>query len=416
MRTFGFACSLLGTLLLCLSTQDLRAEQPALEFHDGDRVTLLGAGFIERLQQTGYLETVLTSRLPGRDMTFRNLGWSGDTVWGEARGLFGGQPQGFERLMHDVKLTDPTVILIAYGNNEAHGGEAGLPRFRQGMQQLLDKLTTTNARLALLSPLQRENLGPPLPDPTAYNANVKRYAAAIKQMAAERELPYFELNPLAERDHSFRPISPAERLTTDTLTLTNYGTWLVAGRIATALGVPPQSGELQVDVIQQEVTSPAGTKAKLAATDKGWKFDLAAGQLPYPMLPEHAPPAAEQQAEQPQVVIKGLPADANYRLLIDGQEVARGSAAQWNKGLEIESRPEQKQIERLRRLITTKNELFFNRHRPQNETYLFLFRKHEQGNNAVEIPQFDPLIESKEHEIADARVAQKQQYVVERVE
>ena len=53
----------------------------------------------------------------------------------------------------------------------------------------------------------------------------------------------------------------------------------------------------------------------------------------------------------------------------------------------------------LRKVIGEKNELFFHRHRPQNETYLFLFRKHEQGNNAVEIPQFDPLIEAKEREI-----------------
>ena len=28
----------------------------------------------------------------------------------------------------------------------------------------------------------------------------------------------------------------------------------------------------------------------------------------------------------------------------------------------------------------------------QNETYLFGFRKHEQGQNAKEIPMFDPLI------------------------
>jgi hypothetical protein len=54
----------------------------------------------------------------------------------------------------------------------------------------------------------------------------------------------------------------------------------------------------------------------------------------------------------------------------------------------------------LRTAIREKNELFFHRHRPQNETYLFLFRKHEQGNNAVEIPQFDPLIEKKEQQIS----------------
>jgi hypothetical protein len=43
--------------------------------------------------------------------------------------------------------------------------------------------------------------------------------------------------------------------------------------------------------------------------------------------------------------------------------------------------------------------MFFHRHRPQNETYLFLFRKHEQGNNAVEIPQFDPIVDGFEEKI-----------------
>ncbi|MCG8649403.1 MAG: GDSL-type esterase/lipase family protein [Pirellulales bacterium] len=53
----------------------------------------------------------------------------------------------------------------------------------------------------------------------------------------------------------------------------------------------------------------------------------------------------------------------------------------------------------IQRKIVDKNQLFFHRYRPQNETYLFLFRKHEQGNNAVEIPQFDPLIRKADQAI-----------------
>jgi GDSL-like Lipase/Acylhydrolase family len=57
----------------------------------------------------------------------------------------------------------------------------------------------------------------------------------------------------------------------------------------------------------------------------------------------------------------------------------------------------------LTKTILEKNRLFFHRWRPQNETYLFGFRKHEQGNNGVEIPQFDPLVAEKEKEIAALR-------------
>jgi hypothetical protein len=66
-------------------------------------------------------------------------------------------------------------------------------------------------------------------------------------------------------------------------------------------------------------------------------------------------------------------------------------------GLETSSAP---QNEPVRQLIRQKNELFFHRWRPQNEIYLFGSRKHEQGNNGIEIPQFDPLLAKKEAEIA----------------
>jgi len=66
--------------------------------------------------------------------------------------------------------------------------------------------------------------------------------------------------------------------------------------------------------------------------------------------------------------------------------------------------PEFDQVEKLRQTIIEKNRLYFHRWRPQNETYLFGFRKHEQGQNAREIPQFDPIIEKLEKEIAKLRV------------
>jgi len=59
--------------------------------------------------------------------------------------------------------------------------------------------------------------------------------------------------------------------------------------------------------------------------------------------------------------------------------------------------------QKLKDTIVEKNRLFFHRWRPANETYLFLFRKHEQGNNAKEIPQFDPIIEKQEVEIEKIR-------------
>ena len=55
----------------------------------------------------------------------------------------------------------------------------------------------------------------------------------------------------------------------------------------------------------------------------------------------------------------------------------------------------------VRHKVVEKNMQFFHRWRPQNITYLTGFRKHEQGNNAVEIAQFDPLVVDIEREIAE---------------
>jgi hypothetical protein len=56
----------------------------------------------------------------------------------------------------------------------------------------------------------------------------------------------------------------------------------------------------------------------------------------------------------------------------------------------------------LRKLVVAKNTLFFHRWRPANETYIFLFRKHEQGNNAVEMPQFDALVKEAEQKVQNS--------------
>src|SRR5581483_6140445 len=86
------------------------ADEP---LRDGDRVVLLGSTVIEREQRYGYWETALTSRLPERNIVFRNLGWSGDTVFGHARAGFGSVPDGFRNLKEHVTAVNPTLIVVA---------------------------------------------------------------------------------------------------------------------------------------------------------------------------------------------------------------------------------------------------------------------------------------------------------------
>ncbi|HEY1377052.1 MAG TPA: GDSL-type esterase/lipase family protein, partial [Gemmataceae bacterium] len=86
---------------------------------------------------------------------------------------------------------------------------------------------------------------------------------------------------------------------------------------------------------------------------------------------------------------------AGYRAAAEVLESALGwPAGRWR---------DSPQAERLRHAILRKNELFFFRSRPANMAYIFGFRQREQGRNAVEIPQFDPLIAAEEQVIAKLR-------------
>ena len=75
----------------------------------------------------------------------------------------------------------------------------------------------------------------------------------------------------------------------------------------------------------------------------------------------------------------------------DGHDLPQGS-------------PDRDRLDALRSAIRHKNRLVFHRHRPQNTTYLLLFRKHEQGQNAGEIAAFEPSIRDAEA-VIDAMIA-----------
>jgi lysophospholipase L1-like esterase len=283
---------------LCLALA-FTAPGYAFEFKDGDHVVLIGSTFIEREQRSGYWEAALTARHPDKSITFRNLGWSGDTVWGEARAEFGTAADGYKHLVEHVRAEKPTVIIVGYGTNESFAGPQGLPKFKDQLKKLLDDLSQTQARLVLISPMKMVKMPMPMPDPARANENITLYGDAIRGEAQRRSATFV--------DASAWLIVAGPRLTENGLHLTAEGYRVTAALLLKALDLPT------------------------------------------------AEPLPSQRAEK------------------------------------------------LRQAIVAKNELYFHRWRPENTTYLFGFRKYEQGQNAREIPQFDPLVAAKEKEIAQLK-------------
>lgn len=383
-----------------LSSGQLPGAGKSIELRDGDRVVFLGNTLIERAQTYGYLETLLTASGPRRNVTFRNLGWSGDNVFGHSRAVFDPAAAGFRKLRKQVIAAKPTVLVVGYGSNAAYSGKEGLAAFLDGYNRLLDALGETGARIALLSPIRLEAKGAPLPSPAAQNARLEVYVKAIAELAAGRGLPYVNLFKV------LRAEGAGGALTDNGIHLNARGYRAAAAAIAGALGEDVESAVVKLDAGGKEprVLSVGNAVLEgLAGDGSGVSFKMTRSMLP-------GYPAGDGAAAEVLSVSGLLP--GNYLLRVDGNVVGRAAAADWKAGVALERGPDFDQVEKIRRLSVEKNFFYFHRYRPANWPYIYGFRKHEQGNNAVEIPLFDPLIAGKEAEIARLRVPVARSYVL----
>lgn len=325
--------ALLSLLLPFLSLAN--GADTSLPFQNGDRIALIGNSLVERDRHYGAFETALQlatgAKLSG--LVVRNLGWSGDSVFGDARSYFGPPKEGHDRLLRTIAELKPHVVVFWYGSEVASSsGESwtdetsigGTPsslvdfekskaRFLQGYADLIDAIrsadTDTLREVVLVSPPPLETLPAPLPDQTANNQRLASIRDGIRDLAADKNARFVDIFAALGGDSASEKTASTAPLTSDGV---HYG----------AIG-----------------------------------HDLIAREL-----------------------VKGLGYPETSLSLISPDAVAA-----------------------LRSAIIEKDRLFFHRWRPANETYLFLFRKHEQGQNAKEIPEFDPLIDAQQTVIEKAR-------------
>jgi len=403
-RALGLALILGGFSLA--TPPALQAED--FQLVDGDRVVLIGGTLVERDARDGYLETRLTARWPRQNITFRNLGWSGDTVWGDARAGFDTRAEGFGRLIDRTREADPTWIFVAYGGNESFDGAAGLPAFVEGLKRLLDALNPLGARIVLLTPTRREAIpGMKAPAVDAANQSLKLYAEAIAKVAAERGHRLLDVGDFIT---PARIESKGKTWTENGLHFTPHGYWHFAETVERQLGLRPCDWQVELTATGEVLAERRTRISDVEPSDAGLKFTATDATLPEPAMPTLSGAGVRRA-----LAISNLP-EGRYDLKIDGQAVATGTATEWSTGVAIDRGPQFDQVEALRAVIGRKNTLFFHRWRPQNETYLLGFRKYEQGNNAVEIAQFDPLVVEQEAIIARLRVPAPHRYELSRTQ
>ena len=354
-----------------------RSSDP-FELHDGDRVVLLGGTFIERAQRYGWLETALQARFPDRKFTVRNLAWSADTVRADSRGIFSTPEVGYAQMIEQVRELSPTVIILNYGANEAFEGPTGLEKFVAGYEQLLNDLAPTGASQVLLSPHMLLKMAPPLPDPAAQNKRLFAYTQAIEKLAKDRHLHFANLLVTGMRRPLFDRHSDAG------LHFNEAGYQQMSQAVVDAVfGLGSREAMATIDASAQKATEARGCSiSKIKMSPKSIEFQVT-----------FEPGYVGDLTLLGQGFLKG-----NFEVRIDGSPAGRISTENTSPtGVTI---PTGSRLNKLRAAIVRKNELYFHSWRPQNITYLFLFRKHEQGNNAKEVEEFRPLVEKLEAEIA----------------
>jgi putative heme-binding domain-containing protein len=165
-----------------------------LQFAQGERVAFVGNSLAERMNLFGYFETFLQTRFASLNLIIRNFAFPADEVGIQQRS------DNYTVIDDPMLVFGPQTFLCFFGFNESFAGPTGVEAFKAAYHKYLDAAATKFARggrvprLLLVSPIAFEATGDPLqPKGDAENANLKLYANATREVAAERGVAFVDL-------------------------------------------------------------------------------------------------------------------------------------------------------------------------------------------------------------------------------
>lgn len=153
----------------------------------GDYVCFYGDSITEQRYYGVDVETYVRTRFPNLHVKFINSGVGGDTVRG---GFTGGID---ERLKRDVFPYKPTIITIMLGMNDASYrpfDEKIFAQYTNGYEHIIESLQQhlPRTRIILIEPTPFDDITSPPQFAGGYNSVLERYAAFVRQLAAEHHL------------------------------------------------------------------------------------------------------------------------------------------------------------------------------------------------------------------------------------
>ncbi|MBL9135637.1 MAG: HEAT repeat domain-containing protein [Verrucomicrobiales bacterium] len=235
------------------------AEVKTLDLKKGDHIAIIGNALPDRMQHSGYLETLIHARYPQHELVIRNLSASGDEVEIRHRSENFGTPDDW------LKKVKADVIFAFFGFNESFGGPVMLGAFEADLQRFLTEMAGKNysgkgaPRVVLFAPIANEDhQDPNYRDPAANNANLQLYTEAMAKTARMYGVLFVDLFSMSRG--LFETASRQGRsLTVNGIHLTDEGDRLMAPGIFNALF---------------SETAPTGdlTKLRAVVNEKNWQW------------------------------------------------------------------------------------------------------------------------------------------------
>ncbi|HEY8750752.1 MAG TPA: PVC-type heme-binding CxxCH protein [Tepidisphaeraceae bacterium] len=227
------------------------AQGATLKLEKGDHISLVGNTLGERMQHDGWLETVLQSRFPEQQLTFRDLCEAADQVNEKLRLRVQGFGTPDEWLSHEKA----DVIFAFFGFNESFAGQAGLDNYKSQLETYVKHVLGQQynghsaPRVVLFSSIAQEKLaGPAFPDNAANNANIKLYADATAEVATKNNVTYVDLYT-----PTLAAYGKGTPMTIDCIHLNDDGGKAVAGTIADDLFGKAGGGPANIDKLRDAV-------------------------------------------------------------------------------------------------------------------------------------------------------------------
>ena len=406
------------TALVAGSFTALTSRPASAEFaiRDGDRVVLLGDSITEQRQYTTFIETYTLTRFPQWNLTFRNIGWGGDTAQG-----------GLGRAGRDMLPLRPTFVTIDFGMND-HGYRA----FEDGIfknyidkqTQLTALLKDQGARVALLTPQPIEDKRPD-PDQDVRNQFLRKMSDGLREVATKQNVlfadqfdPYMAVMLKARQTDPNAVIGAGDAVHPGPV-----GHTIMAWAVLKSLGAPAAVSSAELDGNGGKVVAATGCQITgLKVADGVVRFTRKDETLPAPVDPagESVTKLIPLLADLSRYELKvtGLPTPT-YQLLIDDQPAAKFTAQELAQGcnLTLTAGPITEQARQVRNLVVEKNNLFFNRWRNVQ-----LFAPPDwartpdfEATRAKELAKLDEQIAQTEAKINAARQPQPHAFVLKPV-